>query len=79
LPDRSNAQEDKRRLLLDAAMRDFVRKEYHASRVGDIAEEAGAAHGLLYRCSTKKVKRAERTLVEIVSGGLAPDLAAATA
>jgi TetR/AcrR family transcriptional regulator, fatty acid metabolism regulator protein len=48
LPDRSNAQEDKRRLLLEAAVRVFARKGYHASRVGDIAEEAGVAYGLLY-------------------------------
>jgi TetR/AcrR family transcriptional regulator, fatty acid metabolism regulator protein len=40
--------EDKRRQLLDAAVRVFARKGYHASRVGDIAEEAGVAHGLLY-------------------------------
>ncbi len=26
----------------------FARKGFHASRVGDIAEEAGVAHGLLY-------------------------------
>jgi len=26
----------------------FARRGYHASRVGDIAEEAGVAHGLLY-------------------------------
>ncbi|MFL5939758.1 MAG: TetR/AcrR family transcriptional regulator [Gaiellaceae bacterium] len=48
MPDRSNAQEDKRRLLLDAAVRVFARKGYHAARVGDIAEEAGVAYGLLY-------------------------------
>jgi TetR/AcrR family fatty acid metabolism transcriptional regulator len=48
LTDRSGAQEDKRRLILDAAVRVFARKGYHTSRVGDIAEEAGVAHGLLY-------------------------------
>jgi AcrR family transcriptional regulator len=48
VPNRTNAQEDKRRLLLDAAVRVFARKGYHASRVGDIAEEAGVAYGLLY-------------------------------
>jgi TetR/AcrR family transcriptional regulator, fatty acid metabolism regulator protein len=48
VPNRSNAQEEKRRLLLDAAVRVFARKGYHASRVGDIAEEAGVAYGLLY-------------------------------
>jgi TetR/AcrR family transcriptional regulator, fatty acid metabolism regulator protein len=34
--------------LLDAAIVVFARKGFHASRVGDIAEEAGVAHGLLY-------------------------------
>ena len=29
-------------------MRVFARKGFHESRVGDIAEEAGVAHGLLY-------------------------------
>jgi len=48
LTERSIAQEDKRRRLLDAAVRVFARKGYHSSRVGDIAEEAGVAHGLLY-------------------------------
>ena len=38
----------KRQLILDAAVRVFARRGYHASRVGDIAEEAGIAHGLLY-------------------------------
>jgi TetR/AcrR family transcriptional regulator, fatty acid metabolism regulator protein len=45
---KSSAAEDKRRQLLDAAVRVFARKGFHASRVGDIAEEAGVAHGLLY-------------------------------
>ncbi len=35
-------------MLLDAAVRVFARKGYHAARVGDIAEEAGVAYGLLY-------------------------------
>jgi TetR/AcrR family transcriptional regulator, fatty acid metabolism regulator protein len=45
---RSTAPEEKRRLLLAAAVRVFARKGYHTCRVGDIAEEAGVAHGLLY-------------------------------
>jgi TetR/AcrR family fatty acid metabolism transcriptional regulator len=45
---RSNGHEDKRRLILEAAVRVFARKGYHTCRVGDIAEEAGVAHGLLY-------------------------------
>jgi TetR/AcrR family fatty acid metabolism transcriptional regulator len=39
---------DKRTLILEAAVRVFARKGYHAARVGDIATEAGVAHGLLY-------------------------------
>jgi TetR/AcrR family transcriptional regulator, fatty acid metabolism regulator protein len=48
LAERTQAVGDKRRQLLDAAVRVFARKGFHASRVGDIAEEAGVAHGLLY-------------------------------
>ena len=48
LTERANGQEDKRRLMLAAAVRVFARKGFHAARVGDIAEEAGVAHGLLY-------------------------------
>src|SRR5947209_12615427 len=48
LTERSTSSEDKRRLILDAAVRVFASKGYHTSRVGDIAEEAGVAHGLLY-------------------------------
>jgi TetR/AcrR family transcriptional regulator, fatty acid metabolism regulator protein len=47
----------KRRLILDAAVRVFATRGYHTSRVGDIAEEAGIAHGLLYHyfSSTEEV------------------------
>ena len=45
---------DKRRLILDAAVRVFARNGYHTSRVGDIAEEAGIAHGLLYHYFASK-------------------------
>jgi len=48
LTERSTPQEEKRRLILEASVRVFARKGYHTSRVGDIAEEAGIAHGLLY-------------------------------
>jgi len=45
---------DKRRVILDAAVHVFARKGYHTSRVGDIAEEAGIAHGLLYHYFASK-------------------------
>lgn len=46
--ERQAGGEEKRRLILAAAVRVFARDGYHTSRVGDIAEEAGVAHGLLY-------------------------------
>jgi TetR/AcrR family transcriptional regulator, fatty acid metabolism regulator protein len=41
--------EEKRKQILDAAVRVFARKGYHESRVGDIAKDAGVAYGLVYR------------------------------
>ena len=35
-------------------MRVFARRGFHTSRVGDIAEEAGVAHGLLYHYFSSK-------------------------
>jgi TetR/AcrR family fatty acid metabolism transcriptional regulator len=42
------ATPDKRRLILDAAVRVFARQGFHACRVSDIADEAGVAYGLVY-------------------------------
>jgi TetR/AcrR family transcriptional regulator, fatty acid metabolism regulator protein len=39
---------DKRRLILDAAVRVFARQGFHRCRVSDIADEAGVAYGLVY-------------------------------
>jgi len=54
LGERSAAAEEKRRVILDAAVRVFAEKGFHTSRVGDIAEEAGVAHGLLYHYFSSK-------------------------
>ena len=54
MTERSIAQEDKRKLILDAAIRVFAEHGYHGSRVGDIAEDAGVAHGLLYHYFASK-------------------------
>jgi TetR/AcrR family fatty acid metabolism transcriptional regulator len=40
--------DDKPRRILDAAVRVFAAQGYDASRVGDIAKEAGVAYGLVY-------------------------------
>jgi TetR/AcrR family fatty acid metabolism transcriptional regulator len=42
------AAEDKRRQILAAAVRVFAGRGYEATRVGDIAKEAGVAYGLVY-------------------------------
>src|SRR5678815_3784432 len=54
LTERATGSEEKRRQILDAAVRVFARKGFHTSRVGDIAEEAGIAHGLLYHYFSSK-------------------------
>ncbi len=39
---------EKRKAILDAAVKVFARKGYYGCRVSDIAEEAGVAYGLVY-------------------------------
>ena len=48
------ATEEKRRQILDAAVRVFARQGYHDSRVGDIAKDAGVAYGLVYHYFNSK-------------------------
>ena len=45
---------DKRRMILDAAMRVFARHGFHTCRVSDIADEAGVAYGLVYHYFSSK-------------------------
>jgi AcrR family transcriptional regulator len=45
---------DKRRQILDAAIRVFARTGFHACRVSDIADEAGVAYGLVYHYFSSK-------------------------
>ncbi len=51
---RSKAQADKRRMILDAAVRVFARRGFYACRVSDIADEAGVAYGLVYHYFASK-------------------------
>jgi AcrR family transcriptional regulator len=39
---------DKRRLILEAAIRVFANRGFHHCRVSDVADEAGVAYGLVY-------------------------------
>jgi AcrR family transcriptional regulator len=45
---RAPVQEERRQQILGAAARVFARRGFHATRVGDIAKEAGVAYGLVY-------------------------------
>jgi AcrR family transcriptional regulator len=53
IPHASSAP-DKRRVILDAAVRAFARQGFHACRVSDIADEAGVAYGLVYHYFASK-------------------------
>ena len=50
----AKAAPDKRRVILDAAVRVFARQGFHACRVSDIADEAGVAYGLVYHYFASK-------------------------
>jgi TetR/AcrR family fatty acid metabolism transcriptional regulator len=50
----AKAPADKRRMILDAAVRVFARRGFHACRVSDIADEAGVAYGLVYHYFASK-------------------------
>jgi AcrR family transcriptional regulator len=54
LTDGSIAHREKRKQILDAAIRVFADQGYHGARVSDIAAHAGVAHGLLYHYFASK-------------------------
>lgn len=51
---RSNARDDRRVCLLEAARRVFARKGYHPATVDDITREAGVAKGTFYLYFSEK-------------------------
>ena len=50
----SSTTVDKRRVILDAAVRVFARQGFHTCRVSDIADEAQVAYGLVYHYFSSK-------------------------
>jgi AcrR family transcriptional regulator len=50
----TTAAADKRRVILDAAVRVFADQGFHTCRVSDIADEAGVAYGLVYHYFSSK-------------------------
>ena len=55
---------DRRRQILDAAVRVFARQGFHACRVSDIAREAGVAYGLVYHYFDSKEQILNELFVE---------------
>jgi TetR/AcrR family fatty acid metabolism transcriptional regulator len=55
---------EKRRQILDAAVRVFARQGFHATRVSDIADEAGVAYGLVYHYFRSKEEVLNELFVE---------------
>jgi TetR/AcrR family transcriptional regulator, fatty acid metabolism regulator protein len=79
-----NRAESRREELLAAAVRVFARKGYHTCRVSDIADEAGASHGLVYHYFSSKDEVLETIFREnwgpiavAIEGIAATDVAAA--
>src|SRR5919201_4209808 len=66
----TSAPEQRKRQILDAAVRVFARNGYHASRVGDVAEEAGVAYGLVYHYFDSKEAVLGSIFVETWTGML---------
>lgn len=74
---------DKRRVILDAAVRVFGRQGFHTCRVSDIADEAGVAYGLVYHYFASKdaildelfIERWDLMLAAIASAAAADELA----
>ncbi|MGH2955268.1 MAG: TetR/AcrR family transcriptional regulator [Solirubrobacterales bacterium] len=55
---------DRRRQILDAAIRVFARQGFHACRVSDIAREAEVAYGLVYHYFSSKEQVLNELFVE---------------
>ena len=55
---------DKRRVILDAAVRVFASQGFHTCRVADIADEAGVAYGLVYHYFSSKEEILDTLFVE---------------
>jgi len=60
----ATAATDKRRVILDAAVRVFARQGFHTCRVADIADEARVAYGLVYHYFSSKEEILDTLFVE---------------
>ena len=55
---------ERKRQILDAAVRVFAREGFHATRVSDIADEADVAYGLVYHYFPSKEKVLDELFTE---------------
>jgi TetR/AcrR family transcriptional regulator, fatty acid metabolism regulator protein len=60
----SEAEPEKRRLILHAAVRVFAEKGYHGCRIADVARAAGVAYGLVYHYFQNKEELLESVFAE---------------
>ena len=58
------AAPERRRQILDAAIRVFARQGFHSTRVADIADEADVAYGLVYHYFSSKENLLNELFVE---------------
>lgn len=72
---------ERRRQILDGAVRVFARQGFHATRVSDIADEADVAYGLVYHYFQSKEKVLDELfterwslLLEAIDGARGSDL-----
>jgi AcrR family transcriptional regulator len=56
---RTDRQADRRRQILEAAVKVFAAKGFHGARVSDVAKEAGVAYGLVYHYFNSKAELLE--------------------
>ncbi len=60
----AEAEPEKRRLILHAAVRVFAEKGYHGCRIADVARAAGVAYGLVYHYFQNKEELLESVFAE---------------
>ncbi len=58
------AEPEKRRAILHAALRVFAEKGYHGCRIADVARQAGVAYGLVYHYFRNKDELLESVFAE---------------
>ena len=61
---RAEAAAERRRQILDAAVRTVARQGFHACRVADIADEADVAYGLVYHYFSSKEEMLDTLFLE---------------